>query len=106
MASGLNGQHFAFNGYLPIEASERKNKIKELEKGSREGGLAQVFIETPYRNEKLLSELSRILSRNTLLCVACDITLPTEFILTQTADKWRETEVSLHKRPSIFIIQG
>lgn len=106
MASGLNGQQFTFNGYLPIEAADRRNQIKKLEKISRDEGHAQVFIETPYRNDKLLSELLKILSKNTLLCVACDITLPTEFILTQPAGMWWGTEISLHKRPSIFIIQA
>ncbi|QCX00285.1 SAM-dependent methyltransferase [Aggregatimonas sangjinii] len=106
MASGMNGQNFAFNGYLPIDASERKNTLKRLEKLSKENNQSQIFIETPYRNDKLLAELLKTLSRNTLLCIACDITLATEYIATKTVDDWKHSPVSLHKRPAIFIIQG
>ncbi len=106
MASGFNGQQFAFQGYLPIEAAERKNRIKFLEKASREQGMSQIFIETPYRNDKLLAELKKTLSNKTMLCVASDITLPTEFILTQSVARWQEMTVTLHKRPTIFIIQA
>ncbi len=106
MASGFNGQHFTFQGYLPIEAVERKNRIKSLEKISREQGMAQIFIETPYRNDKLLSELQKTLSNKTMMCVACDLTLPTEFILTKSVEHWKGISVTLHKRPSIFIIQA
>lgn len=106
MASGLNGQNFAFNGYLPINGSERKKEIKRLEKKSRDENQSQLFIETPYRNNKLLEELQRTLSGNTMVCVACDITLTTEFILTKTAGSWKSEQVDLHKRPTIFIIQA
>ncbi|WP_422079748.1 SAM-dependent methyltransferase [Ulvibacterium sp.] len=106
MASGLNGQDFAFNGYLPIDASERKKEIKRLERLSIEKGQSQIFIETPYRNDKLLGELLRSLSINTKLCIATDITLPTEFILTRPIRDWKNNRVELHKRPTIFIIQG
>lgn len=106
MASGMNGQSFAFNGYLPIEGSEKKAAIKRLEKISRDIGQSQLFIETPYRNDKLLAEIIKILHPNTRLCVACDITLPTEYIITQTAAAWKGTKVELHKRPAIFIIQA
>ncbi|QLG43869.1 SAM-dependent methyltransferase [Costertonia aggregata] len=106
MASGLNGQSFAFNGYLPIDNSERKGRIKGLEKLSRENGQSQIFIETPYRNDKLLQELTRTLSGTTQLCVACDITLPTEYIRTRSITDWKKITVSLHKRPAIFIIQA
>ena len=106
MASGMNGQNFAFNGYLPIEAGEKKAAIKRLEKISRDLCQSQLFIETPYRNDKLLAELVKILHPNTRLCVACDITLPNEYILTQTATAWKKTKLDLHKRPAIFIIQA
>lgn len=104
MSSGLNGQNFAFNGYLPIDKSERKKAIKELEKLSKLKNQSQIFIETPYRNEKLLADLKITLTPSTLLCVAADITLPTEYIKTLTADKWKNENINLHKRPSIFII--
>lgn len=106
MASGLNGQSFAFNGYLPIESAERKRSIKKYEKLSRENNQSQIFIETPYRNDKLLAELSKTLSPQTLICIACDITLPTEFIATKTAQEWQKTTVDLHKRPTIFILHA
>lgn len=106
MASGLNGQSFAFNGYLPIEAGERKKSIKRFEKLSRDFDQSQIFIETPYRNNKLLDELIKTLSPHTLVCVACDITLPTEFIATKKAMDWQRTSVDLHKRPTIFIIHA
>jgi len=105
MASGMNGQNFAFNGYLPIDKTERKVQIKALERLSFEKQQAQIFIETPYRNMKLLADLSRTLHANTSLCVACDITLPTEYISTKLAKDWKEVSEDLHKRPTIFIIQ-
>lgn len=104
MASGLNGQSFAFNGYLPIEAAERKKAIKSYEKRSRELGQSQIFIETPYRNDKLLSQLKSTLASSTQLCVAADLTLPTEYIRTMTAEEWKKESPDLHKRPCIFIL--
>lgn len=106
MASGLNGQNFAFNGYLPIESSERRSAIKRLERISKEQGQTQLFIETPYRNDKLTAELLKVLRAETLLCIAVDITLPTEYIVTKTVADWRQTKLDLHKRPAIFIIQA
>jgi len=82
MASGMNGQSFAFNGYLPIDKGERKKEIKRLERLSFEQNQSQLFIETPYRNNKMLEDLTHVLDNNTSICVACDITLPTEFIKT------------------------
>lgn len=105
MASGFNGQNFAFTGYLPIENADRKKAIKALERTSKEMQQSQIFIETPYRNDKLLQELLKTLSPNTKLCVACDITLPTEQIATKTVSEWRQTKWELHKRPAIFIVQ-
>lgn len=104
MSSGMNGQSFAFNGYLPIDKSERKNEIKRLERLSFEQNQSQIFIETPYRNNKMLEDLSSFLENNTSVCVACDITLSTEFIKTQSANAWKKNMVDLHKRPTIFII--
>ncbi len=105
MASGMNGQNFAFNGYLPIDKSERKSQIKKLEKRSLELNQSQIFIETPYRNDKLLQDFKSYLNDTTSLCIACDITLPTEYIKTQSIKDWKGyQQVDLHKRPSIFII--
>ncbi len=103
MGSGLNGQSFAFNGYLPIDKTERKKKIKELEKWSKQNDQTQIFIETPYRNQKLLAELRAVLTPTTLLCVAADLTLSTEYINTLTVKEWKTENVDLHKRPCIFI---
>ncbi|MGI0106630.1 SAM-dependent methyltransferase [Salinimicrobium sp. WS361] len=105
MASGMNGQNFAFNGYLPIDKAARKGEIKNLEKISHEKNQAQSFIETPYRNNKMLEDLTQVLHPGTPICIACDLTLPTEFIVTKTAADWRKTKVDLHKRPTIFILQ-
>lgn len=104
MASGMNGQNFAFNGYLPIDKGERKKAIKELEWLSKEKNQSQIFIETPYRNEKMFSDLKASLTPNTRLCIAADISLPTEYIRTYTAKEWKQQQPDLHKRPAIFII--
>ncbi|MGB1043026.1 MAG: SAM-dependent methyltransferase [Tenacibaculum sp.] len=104
MGSGMNGQNFAFNGYLPIDKSDRKRAIKELEKISRDKNQSQIFIETPYRNEKMLDDLRAALSPDTRICVACDITLPSEYIKTHTVKEWKHVKTDLHKRPTIFII--
>lgn len=105
MASGFNGQNFAFNGYLPIDKQERKKEIKRLEKLSEEQNQSQLFIETPYRNNQLLESLLIALHPQTQICVACDISLPTEYIVTQPVESWKKTRVDLHKRPTLFIIQ-
>jgi len=104
MSSGMNGQSFAFNGYLPIDKAERKAEIKRLERLSFEYNQSQLFIETPYRNNKMLEDLSTVLEKNTDVCVACDITLDTEFIKTKSAIAWQKNNVDLHKRPTLFII--
>ena len=103
MSSGMNGQSFAFNGYLPIDKQERLRKIKALEKRSGEYDQTQLFIETPYRNDQFLADLIKTLSPNTLLSVACDLTLPSEWIKTAPAKEWKKIEVSLQKRPAIFL---
>ena len=104
MASGMNGQSFAFNGYLPIDKKERKTELKRLEKLSFDTEQSQLFIETPYRNDKMLEEIVNILHHDTQICVACDITLPTEYIATKSAKDWKTHMPELHKRPAIFII--
>ena len=106
MAAGLNGQSFAFNGYLPIDKSERRKAIKQFEKKSIELNQTQLFIETPYRNNALLEDLSKVLRPKTLVSVACDITIPTEFIKTATAEAWRKNKEDLHKRPTVFSLLG
>jgi 16S rRNA (cytidine1402-2'-O)-methyltransferase len=104
MSSGMNGQNFAFNGYLPIEKVERKSKMKQLEKRSFDENQSQLFIETPYRNNSVLEDLYKTLNSDTKICVACDLTLPTEYIKTQTAKQWKHSKLDFHKRPAIFII--
>ncbi|TCK64728.1 16S rRNA (cytidine1402-2'-O)-methyltransferase [Winogradskyella wandonensis] len=105
MSSGMNGQSFAFNGYLPIDKNERKKEIKTLERRSAELNQTQLFIETPYRNNQMLADLVSVLNPNTRICVACDLTLPTEFIKTKPAKDWKNSKEDLHKRPTIFVIQ-
>jgi 16S rRNA (cytidine1402-2'-O)-methyltransferase len=104
MASGMNGQSFTFHGYLPIEKEEKKASFKSLEKISFEKNQSQIFIETPYRNNKLLEDLLQTLHPETHLCVATDITLPTEYIKTKKIAAWKKETIDLHKRPTIFII--
>lgn len=107
MASGLNGQSFAFNGYLPIETADRKRAIKNFEKQARNSGQSQIFIETPYRNDKLMEEFLRTLAGSTLLCLAVDLTLPSELVITRPVSEWKQEKLpDLHKRPAIFIIQA
>jgi 16S rRNA (cytidine1402-2'-O)-methyltransferase len=105
MGSGMNGQNFAFNGYLPIDKVEKKATLKNLEKLSFDKKQSQIFIETPYRNNKMLEDLVSMLNSETLVCVAADITLPSEYIKTMPVRLWKKTKVDLHNRPSIFIIQ-
>lgn len=104
MASGFNGQNFAFNGYLPIDTSERKKAIKDLERLSKEKKQSQIFIETPYRNEKMFADLKSTLTPTAMLCIACDITLQDEYIKTLAIKDWKNEHPDLHKRPTIFII--
>ena len=104
MASGMNGQSFAFNGYIPIDALEKKSALKGLEKLSMDKNQSQIFIETPYRNNKMLDDILNALHPETHLCVAADITLSTEYIKTMRVVNWKKTKVDLHNRPTIFII--
>lgn len=104
MGSGMNGQSFAFNGYLPIDKSDKKTALKNFENLSSSKNQSQIFIETPYRNNKLLEDILSALQPNTHLCIATDITLPTEYIKTLRVADWKKTKVDLHNRPTIFII--
>ncbi len=104
MASGMNGQSFAFNGYLPIEKGEKKGALKNFEQLSHSKNQSQLFIETPYRNNKLLEDILSALQPSTHLCIAADITLPTEYIRTKTVAQWNKEKIDLHNRPCIFII--
>ena len=106
MSSGMNGQNFAFNGYLPIDKSERKKAIKRLEKISKDTDQSQIFIETPYRNDKMFADLKANLSPKTRLCIAADITLSSEYIKTLRTEEWRHVQPNLHKRPAIFILHN
>lgn len=105
IASGMNGQNFAFNGYLPIDKSERKKALIELERKSQHGQ-TQLFMETPYRNMALLEDVLKTLKGSTKLCIACELTLPGEQIKTQTVSEWRTSKINLNKRPCIFGIGG
>ena len=102
MASGLNGQSFAFNGYLPIDKGERKKAIKQFEKKSKELQQTQIFIETPYRNNTLFEELCKSLRPETRLSIACDVTLPTEYIKMETVANWQRNKEDFLRRPAVF----
>jgi len=104
MGSGMNGQSFTFNGYLPIDKVDKRTMLKNLEKWSFERNQSQLFIETPYRNNQLMEEMVQSLHPNTLLCVACDLTLPSEIMLTKPVHFWKKHKIDLHKRPCIFIL--
>jgi 16S rRNA (cytidine1402-2'-O)-methyltransferase len=104
MASGFNGQDFTFNGYLPIDAAERKKKILQLEQIVNSNGVAQLFIETPYRNNQLLEAILQTCHPNTQLCIGVDITGPNESIKTATLQYWKNNKPELHKRLAIFIL--
>jgi 16S rRNA (cytidine1402-2'-O)-methyltransferase len=105
MASGLEGQRFAFCGYLPRGQQERENRIRELEKRSRAEKETELFIETPYRNDALLASLLKTCNENTLLCVAADLTLPTESIATRTVKQWKAS-AAIGRRPAVFLLHA
>jgi 16S rRNA (cytidine1402-2'-O)-methyltransferase len=106
MASGMNGQHFQFHGYLPIEVTERSRRIRELESVSRREGSTQLFIETPYRNLSLIDSLLKNCSGGTRLCIAVNLTGKQESIHTRTIDVWRKSIPKINKQPAIFLIQA
>ncbi len=105
IASGLNGQSFAFNGYLPVKPPERAQAIRRLERRAHAEGQSQLFIEAPYRNAKLLEQLLQVLAPATRLTVAMEITAPDEFISTRTVEEWRRGPLpDMQKHPAIFIV--
>ncbi|USX16517.1 SAM-dependent methyltransferase [Oxalobacteraceae bacterium OTU3CAMAD1] len=105
MASGLNGQSFAFNGYLPTDAAQRATRIKELETRSRKEKQTQLFIETPYRNAAMLEALMAACAPSTLVCVATDLSLASETIRTKTAAQWKSAKApDFHKKPTVFLL--
>jgi 16S rRNA (cytidine1402-2'-O)-methyltransferase len=104
MASGFNGQSFAFVGYLPIQTDERSKALKKLESRAYSENQSQIFIETPYRNMKMLEEILKTCQPLTRLCIAVDITLETEFIKTKTIKEWKTQLPDLNKRPCIFLL--
>jgi 16S rRNA (cytidine1402-2'-O)-methyltransferase len=104
MASGLNGQSFCFHGYLPIKRPDRIRKIREIEQLALRKNETQLFMEAPYRNDGLLSDILQSCKSSTLLCIAADITLESEFIFTRTVAEWLTKKPALHKRPVIFLL--
>jgi 16S rRNA (cytidine1402-2'-O)-methyltransferase len=106
MASGLNGQNFAFSGYLPINKKEKIKTIRKLEKTSVSENQTQIFIEAPYRNNQLLEDLINSCHPETLLCIAANITMDSEFIATKTIGNWKKQLPDLHKRPAVFLLHG
>ncbi len=104
MASGFDGQRFAFHGYLPIDKAERSRKIKELESLSERYQQTQIFMETPFRNNQLLEEVLKSGHLKTMLCIACNITAEDEMIATKTIADWKKQEPDLHKKPTIFLL--
>lgn len=104
MASGLNGQSFAFHGYIPVKGPERIKKIKQLESNSASYNQTQIFIEAPYRNNQLLADLIKVCHGSTQVCVACNISTEKEYIRTMSAEKWKKNKVDLHKKPTLFLI--
>ena len=104
MASGLEGQRFAFCGYLPRESNERKARIRELEARSKKERETEIFIETPYRSDALLGALLEACHAQTRLCVAADLTLPTESISTRSVSEWRKSRIAIGRRPAVFLL--
>jgi 16S rRNA (cytidine1402-2'-O)-methyltransferase len=106
MASGMNGQSFAFVGYIPIKKEDRLTMIKQLESRSRNEHQSQLFIETPFRNNHLAQDILNSCAPKTRLCIACNLTMPDEYIVTKTIAQWKGKLPELHKKPTIFILQG
>ncbi len=104
MGSGMNGQKFAFHGYLPVKSHDKKHQIRQLEQQSSHQNQTQIFIETPYRNNQLFSDFLNFLRPSTKLCVATDLSLNTQFIQTKTIKNWKKVKApDLHKRPTVFL---
>lgn len=105
MASGFNGQNFCFHGYVPKERNDRIRKLKELEKTVQQKNQTQIFIEAPYRNQHLLEDIVENCNSSTQFCIACDITLATEFIETRTIGEWKKKLPNINKRPTVFLLK-
>jgi len=106
MASGMNGQSFCFNGYLPIDSLEKKKAIAQLEQESQKRNCTQLFIETPYRNNQLIKDLLQFCHPQTKICIAVDITAPTQWIKTKTVAQWKQENIDIHKRLAIFLLHA
>jgi len=106
MASGMNGQQFKFNGYLPIKGPERNKAIKELESESAKKNCTQIFIETPYRNNQLMDALLHICQASTKICLSVDLTSEKEFTRTRSVSEWKKDKPDIHKRPAIFLLHA
>jgi len=106
MASGMNGQNFAFIGYIPVKPAERATAIRDVERNSARDHQTQIFIEAPYRNTKLLEDLMAICNSQTRLCIAVDLTLESEFVVTKTIANWKKAVPDINKRPAIFLLQS
>ena len=105
IASGMNGQNFAFNGYLPNKGPELSKQLKMLEQKVQKSNQTQIFMEAPYRNEFILQHCLKVLSPNTNLCIACDINAESEYIVTKSIKDWKGTNwKQFHKRPAVFLI--
>lgn len=104
MGSGLNGQSFAFCGYLPAKPDERRKSVREIERRSSQLSQTEIFIETPYRNDSMMSDLLAVLQPCTRLCIAADITLPDETIVTRTVREWKRSPMAIGKRPCVFLL--
>lgn len=104
MASGFNGQHFLFHGYLPVKSAERSAKIKEIESQAYRLNQTQIFIETPYRNLNLFSGLMETCKDQTLLCIACNLNAPGEMIISKTVSWWKNNTPEIHKKPAVFLL--
>ncbi|MDD3272753.1 MAG: SAM-dependent methyltransferase [Bacteroidales bacterium] len=102
--SGMNGQNFQFHGYLPVKTEERRGSIKRVEALSKSTGASQIFIETPYRNNSILSDILDICSPGTKLCIAANITLEDSFVVTKSVAEWRRERPDLNKKPCVFIL--
>ena len=106
MASGMNGQNFSFVGYLPVKEFERKKEIQRLELLSVKSNQTQIFIETPYRNNQLLKDILSTCKPDTKICIAANLTLPSQFVKTKTVRQWKTTLPDVNKRPAVFLIAG
>lgn len=104
MASGFNGQSFAFNGYLPVEQDRRESKLKELEAKIIKNNQTQLFIETPYRNNHLFQSILRVCQPNTRLCIACNMATDEQFVKSQSVSRWKKEQIDLHKKPTVFVL--